>query len=67
MIYALIEHLDRCMNCARDSHTADPKIFFNQAFGAVQYHCIEHPDDQEKVEKLWDEYRRNFNILIYGA
>lgn len=65
----LLEYLDMCMSFAEMANKTSPgdRIFFDQAFGAVQYYCIAHPEDQEEVDKLWEEYRQDFNKLIYGA
>ena len=41
------------------------KTFYDQAFGACQYHLMLSHDDQQKVEQMWDNYRPKFEALVY--
>ena len=45
---------------------ADKKTFFDQAFGAAQYHIFMFPADQQEVEELWNCYKPQFEEIIYG-
>lgn len=67
MLYTLVNalnyYLKACQN-TEDKHTQ--KTFFDQAFGAAQYHIVVFPKHQEEVETLWDEYKPQFEKIIYG-
>lgn len=40
--------------------------YFNQAFGACQYFLFEYPAMQILLENMWNEYKPQFEALIYG-
>lgn len=56
-------YLRACRN-AQDTKTS--KTFFDQAFGAVQYHLFVFPYTEKEVESLWNEYKAQFEYIIYG-
>ena len=63
LINALNYYLKACRN-AQDKRTQ--RTFCDQAFGAAQYHILMFPNDQKKVEDLWDVYKPQFEGIIYG-
>lgn len=63
LINALNYYLKACRN-AQDKRTQ--RTFCDQAFGAAQYHILMFPNDQKKVENLWDVYKPQFEEIIYG-
>lgn len=61
----LINYLDYTLRAAKNP-CFDAKTFYNQAFGAVQYHLFQFPNDEAKVVKLWDEvYKPQFEKEMY--
>lgn len=62
LILALDYYLKACKN-AQDRPTK--RTFCDQAFGAAQYHIMMFPNDQKKVETLWDDYKSQFEKIIY--
>lgn len=62
LINALNYYLKACRN-AQDKRTQ--RTFCDQAFGAAQYHILMFPNDQKKVENLWDVYKPQFEEIIY--
>lgn len=66
---ALINYLDYQMRMTKATENLTyRKTFYEQAFGAVQYHLFLYPNDQEKIELLWGEvYRPQFEKLVYGV
>lgn len=63
LINALDYYLKACKN-AKDRPTK--RTFCDQAFGAAQYHLFMFPNDQKRVEDLWDTYKPQFEKEIYG-
>ena len=63
LINALNYYLKACRN-AQDKRTQ--RTFCDQAFGAAKYHILIFPNDQKKVEDLWDVYKPQFEEIIYG-
>lgn len=63
LINALNYYLKACRN-AQDKRTQ--RTFCDQAFGAAQYHILMFPNDQKRVEDLWDAYKPQFEEIIYG-
>lgn len=61
----LVEHIEWCLKmCAIDSS----RIWFDQAFGAVQFAItISDEKDFEELNALWEEYREKFTEMIWGA
>lgn len=60
----LEEYLKYCLHMAmRDN----PQVFMHQAFGGAQYYLFVWPDEQEEVEALWADYKKQFEELIYGG
>lgn len=49
----------------------EAKVFFNQAFGAVQFYIIEHNlsgEEYTELETKWNEtLRPAFEAIIYGG
>lgn len=63
----LINYLNITLNAAKNP-CFEAKIFYNQAFGAVQYHLFQFPCDEAEVVKLWDEvYKPQFEMEMYGG
>lgn len=62
LINALNYYIKACRN-AQDKRTQ--RTFCDQAFGAAQYHILMFPNDQKKVEDLWDVYKPQFEEIIY--
>lgn len=60
---ALDYYLKACKN-AQDLRTQ--RTFFDQAFGAAQYHIFLFPANQQEVEELWNCYKPQFEEIIYG-
>jgi hypothetical protein len=66
MLNTLINTLDYCLNgCKNANDQCLREIYFCQAFGAVQYHIFMFPNDEKKVENLWDVYKPQFEAEIY--
>lgn len=63
LINALNYYLKACRN-AQDKRTQ--RTFCDQAFGAAQYHILMFPNDQKRVEDLWDVYKPQFEEIIFG-
>ena len=73
----LIEHLDRkleqvrlAMNTGEDG-TDMAVVFYNQAFGAVEFAdwlaYQDNPELEKEIIKMWnDEYRIKFEKIIWG-
>jgi hypothetical protein len=65
----LINYLDYLVRAV--GHADDIRFkrsFYDQAFGAVQYQMFLHPNDEKRVQKLWEEvYRPKFEKLVYGV
>lgn len=62
----LKNYLDYTLKAAQNT-CFDAKTFYNQAFGAVQYHLIQFPQDECKVIAMWeDKYEPMFEKEIYG-
>lgn len=67
MMKILIDQLDYCVRaCERMNERVARKCFYDQAFGAVQYHIILFPGDTAEVESLWNDYRVRFEEIVYG-
>jgi hypothetical protein len=67
MLNTLILTLDYYYKaCKRAIDLPTQRTFFDQAFGAAQYHIMMFPNDQKKVESLWDDYKSQFEKIIYG-
>lgn len=52
--------------CKKATDLRTKRTFFDQAFGACQYHIFIFPNDQVDVQNLWDEYKPQFETEIYG-
>ena len=62
----LIIYLDQCIKNAKNPNYPT-RTAFDQAFGALMYHLLAHPNDSHKAEKLWEEvYRPQFEQMLYG-
>lgn len=42
------------------------EIWIHQAFGAIQFYIIEHPEEQEAVAKMWESIKPQFERNIWG-
>ena len=51
--------------CQRATDRTTRKCFYDQAFGACQYHIMMFHNDQEEAEKMWNSYRPAFEVLVY--
>lgn len=66
MLNTLINALNYYIKaCERATDPRTKRTFCDQAFGAAQYHILMFPNDQKRVEDLWDNYRSKFEALIY--
>lgn len=68
----MIIMLTNCINyylraCERATDRQTRRTFYDQAFGACQYHLMMFHDDQQKVEQMWDNYKPQFEALVYGV
>lgn len=63
----LILILDYYRNaCQKATDLPTKRTFFDQAFGACQYHIFIFPNDQVDVEDLWnDVYKPQFEKMMY--
>ena len=64
-----MEELQRfVMGClslsAKKEHNKE--IWIHQAFGAIQFYIIEHPDSYEAVSKFWNSVKPHFERNIWG-
>ena len=67
MLKTLINALDYYLKACKNAHEKrDQRTFFDQAFGAAQYHIFLLPADQQEVEELWNCYKPQFEEIIYG-
>lgn len=67
MIIMLANCLDYYLRaCERAKDPLTRKTFYDQAFGACQYHIMVFHNDQEKVEQMWNNYKPKFEKLVYG-
>ncbi len=66
----LINYIENHLKWARQTPDA-AKIFFNQAFGAVQFYIIEHnlyDAEFTALETKWNEtYKPAFEAIMYGG
>lgn len=63
----IINFIERKLNASR-KHPEYAKNFFAQAYGAMEYHCITHPEDESDLNCDWEEtYYNAFNEIIYGG
>lgn len=68
MLTTLINALDYYLKaCKSAQKLRDQRTFFDQAFGACQYHIWLLPADQQEVEELWNCYKPQFEELVYGV
>ena len=51
--------------CHRATDYTTRRTFFDQAFGACQYHIYIFPDTQVDVEDLWNCYKKDFEEMLY--
>ena len=56
------------MYCLRACAKAEnnKEIWIHQAFGAVQFYIIEHPEEYEAVEAMWRSIKLQFERNIWG-
>ena len=61
----LILILDYYRNaCHRATDYPTRRTFFDQAFGACQYHIFIFPNDQVDVQDLWETYKKDFEEML---
>lgn len=66
MLNTLINALDYYLKaCKRAEDKTTKRTFFDQAFGAAQYHIFMFPNDQQRVENLWNGYKPQFEEEVY--
>jgi hypothetical protein len=53
--------------CQRATDLPTKRTFFDQAFGACQYHIFIFSYEQNEVQELWDTYKAQFEKNIYGV
>ena len=66
----LITFIELCLRDAKATTGATRAKYYEQAFGAIQYHSFLYPDDitYKNLESLWaDVYRPQFETLVYGG
>ena len=51
--------INQCIRYAHHPY-GEPKDFMQQAFGAVQFFMMEHPDQSNEAANLWEEVRPKF-------
>lgn len=51
--------INQCIRYAHHPY-GEPKDFMQQAFGAVQFFMMEHPDQSNEAADLWEEVRPKF-------
>lgn len=67
MLRFLIEQIDYLLGlCKKANNLTARKCFYDQAFGALQYHVTLFPSDFDEAESLWNDYRVQFEELIYS-
>ena len=52
--------------CQRATDRTTRKCFYDQAFGACQYHIMMFHNDQEQVEQMWNDYKEHFEEAVYN-
>ena len=50
--------------CAQKQNNKE--IWIHQAFGAVQFYIIEHPEEYEAVAAMWSSIKPQFERNIWG-
>lgn len=57
------------ISCLHDcANATDYKVrWIHQAFGAVQFYILEHPEEYEEVLNMWYELKPQFERKIWGA
>ena len=64
----LIYLLDYYLSLAKSGDEKPRVVFYNQAFGAAQYHSFLYPGQHSDLEKLWNEtYKPQFEYYVYGV
>ena len=63
----LVRFLDRQLKYA-DGIFDSPKVAFDQAFGGLQLFCELNPYfEQEAVDLWYEEYKPQFEKIVYGV
>ena len=52
--------------CQRATERTTRKSFYDQAFGACQYHIMMFHNDEGKVEQMWNDYKEHFEEAVYS-
>lgn len=64
----LIDLLNYYLSLVKHGDDKTRVVFYNQAFGAVQYHSFLYPNQHSELEKLWNEtYKPQFEHYVYGV
>jgi hypothetical protein len=67
MLRFLIKQIDYLLGlCKKANNLIARKCFYDQAFGALQYHVALFPGDHAEAESLWNDYRVQFEELVYS-
>ena len=59
----LKQQLAYCLNWCRRTNQ---EVCMHQAFGAVQFAIFEHPETEDAIKDLWDEFKPQFEVAIWG-
>ena len=63
----IINFIERKLDASR-KYPQFANNFFGQAFGALEYHCATHPEDESDLICVWEEtYYNAFNAIIFGG
>ena len=49
------------------SNRNDVSAFFAQAFGALDFYIMYHPEAEAELHDIWDSYVEKFHTLIEAA
>ena len=57
------------MSCLHDcaNYTERKEIWIHQAFGAIQFYVLEHPEEYEEVADMWSRLKPRFEHEIWGV
>ena len=63
----IINFIERKLDASR-RYPQYANTFFSQAFGALEYHCAVHPENESDLICVWKEtYYDAFNAIIFGG
>ena len=61
----LCQFVTGCLRLCAKSET-NREIWIHQAFGAVQFYIVEHPEECEEVAAMWNKFKPHFERNIWG-